>query len=60
MHDGAIVDATMVSAPNSTKNKAGKRDPEMQQTKKGNHWHHGMKIHSGADAGSGYVHTKDA
>ena len=57
MHGGSIVDATIVSAPSSTKNKEGKRDPEMHQTKKGNQWYHGMKIHAGVDAGSGYVHT---
>jgi IS5 family transposase len=57
MHGGSIVDATIISAPSSTKNKDGKRDPEMHQTKKGNQWYHGMKIHSGVDAGSGYVHT---
>ena len=38
-------------------NKDGKRDPEMHQTKKGNQWYHGMKVHAGVDAGSGYVHT---
>jgi len=57
MHGGTIVDATIISAPSSTKNKDGKRDPEMHQTKKGNQWYHGMKIHSGVDAGSGYVHS---
>lgn len=57
MHGGSIVDATIISAPSSTKNRDGKRDPEMHQTKKGNQWYHGMKIHSGVDAGSGYVHT---
>lgn len=57
MHGGTIVDATIIAAPSSTKNKEGKRDPEMHQTKKGNEWHFGMKIHSGVDAGSGYVHT---
>ena len=57
MHGGTIVDATIVSAPSSTKNKNGERDPEMHQTKKGNQWHYGMKVHIGADAGSGYVHT---
>lgn len=57
MHGGTIVDATIISAPSSTKNKSGKRDPEMHQTKKGNQWYHGMKVHSGVDAGSGYVHT---
>ena len=57
MHGGSIVDATIVSAPSSTKNKEGKRNPEMHQTKKGNQWYHGMKIRAGVDAGSGYVHT---
>ncbi len=57
MHDGTIVDATIIAAPSSTKNKEGKRDPEMHQTKKGNQWYHGMKVHAGVDAGSGYVHT---
>ena len=57
MHGGTIVDAIISSAPSSTKNKEGKRDPEMHQTKKGNQWYHGMKIHAGVDAGSGYVHT---
>ena len=57
MHGGTIVDATIINAPSSTKNKEGKRDPEMHQTKKGNQWYHGMKIHTGVDAGSGYVHT---
>lgn len=57
MHGGTIVDATIISAPSSTKNKDGKRDEEMHQTKKGNQWYFGMKVHSGVDAGSGYVHT---
>ena len=57
MHGGTIVDATIISAPCSIKNRTGKRDPEMHQTKKGNQWYFGMKIHSGVDAGSGYIHT---
>lgn len=57
MHGGTIVDATIVAAPTSTKNREGERDPEMHQTKKGNQWYFGMKVHSGVDAGSGYVHT---
>lgn len=57
MHGGTIVDATIIAAPSSTKNREGKRDPEMHQTKKGNQWYHGMKVHAGVDAGSGYVHT---
>ena len=57
MHGGTVVDATLIAAPTSTKNKDGKRDPEMHQTKKGNEWYFGMKVHTGVDAGSGYVHT---
>ena len=57
MHGGTIVDATIIAAPSSTKNREGKRDGEMHQTKKGNQWYFGMKVHSGVDAGSGYVHT---
>jgi IS5 family transposase len=51
------VDATLISAPSSTKNKSGERDPEMHQTKKGNQWYFGMKAHIGVDAESGFVHT---
>lgn len=57
MHGGTIVDATIVAAPKSTKNQDRKRDPEMHQTKKGNEWYFGMKVHAGVDAGTGYVHT---
>jgi len=54
---GTVVDATLIAAPSSTKNKDGERDPEMHQTKKGNQWHFGMKAHIGVDAESGLVHT---
>lgn len=57
MHGGTIVDATLIAAPSSTKNAENKRDPEMHQSRKGNQWYFGMKIHAGVDAGSGYVHT---
>ena len=57
MHGGSIVDATIISAPSSTKNKERKREPEMHQTKKGRQYYHGMKVHVSADAGSGYVHA---
>ena len=57
MHGGTIVDATILSAPTSTKNAAKARDPEMHQTKKGNEWRFGMKCHTGVDAGTGFVHT---
>jgi transposase, IS5 family len=54
---GTVVDATLISAPSSTKNESGERDPEMKQSKKGNQWHFGMKAHIGVDAESGLVHT---
>ncbi len=54
---GTVVDATIIAAPSSTKNKSGQRDPEMHQTKKGKQWHFGMKAHIGVDAESGLVHT---
>lgn len=60
MRGGTIVDATLISAPSSTKNKSGERDPEMHSTKKGNQWYFGMKAHIGVDAGSGYTHTVNA
>jgi IS5 family transposase len=56
MHGGSIVDATIVNAPTSTKNSAGKRDPEMHSTQKGNQWYFGERLHIAADAGSGYIH----
>jgi len=54
---GTMVDATIIHAAPSTKNKDKSRDPEMHQTKKGNQWYFGMKVHVGADADSGLVHT---
>ena len=49
LKSGTIVDATIIHAPSSTKNKSGKRDPEMKQTRKGNAWYFGMQIHTGTD-----------
>lgn len=57
LRQGTIVDATLIHAPSSTKNKDGKRDPEMHQTKKGNQYYFGMKAHIGADSESGLVHS---
>ncbi len=54
---GTVVDATLIAAPSSTKNKTGERDPEMHQSKKGKQWYFGMKAHIGVDAESGLVHT---
>jgi IS5 family transposase len=57
LRQGTIVDATIIAAPSSTKNKQKSRDPEMHQTKKGNQWYFGMKVHIGADLVSGIVHS---
>ena len=57
LREGTIVDATIIEAPSSTKNRAGERDPEMHQTKKGNQWHFGMKAHIGVDSATGIVHS---
>lgn len=57
LRGGTIMDATLIAAPPSTKNKDRKRDPEMSQSKKGNQWYFGMKAHIGVDAQSGLVHT---
>src|SRR5918912_666736 len=57
MRQGTIVDATIIAAPSSTKNKNKARNPEMHQTKKGNQWHFGRKAHIGVDVASGVVHT---
>lgn len=57
MSQGTLIDATLIAAPCSTKNKDHDRDPEMHQTKKGNQWYFGMKAHIGADDQSGLVHT---
>ena len=57
LRQGTIVDATLIHAPSSTKNKDGKRDPEMHQTKKGDQYYFGMKAHIGVDEESGLVHS---
>lgn len=55
--EGTLMDATIIEAPSSTKNKSGERDPDMHQTKKGNQWHFGMKAHIGVDAKTGLTHS---
>ena len=57
LREGTIVDASIIEAPSSTKNRAGARDPEMHQVKKGNEWHFGMKLHIGVDSQTGVVHS---
>jgi IS5 family transposase len=59
LRSGTIVDATIIAAPSSTKNATDSRDPEMKQTKKGNNWHFGMKLHVGTDT-RGVVHSVTA
>ena len=57
LKEGTIVDATIIQAPSSTKNREGKRDPEMRQTRKGKQYYFGMKAHIGVDAETGMVHS---
>ena len=57
LREGTIVDATIIEAPSSTKNRTGERDPEMRQVKKGNQYHFGMKLHIGVDVRTGVVHS---
>ena len=57
LREGTVLDASIVDAPSSTKNRKGERDPEMRQTKKGNQWYFGMKMHVGSDAETGIAHS---
>lgn len=57
VNTGTIVDATIISAPSSTKNREKKRDSQMHQTKKGNEWYFGMKMHIGVDSRTKVVHS---
>ena len=57
LREGTIVDATIINAPSSTKNRDNARDKEMKQTKKGNQWYFGMKAHVGTDTGKGLAHS---
>ena len=57
LREGTIVDATIINAPSSTKNRDNARDKEMKQTKKGNQWYFGMKAHVGMDARKGLAHS---
>jgi IS5 family transposase len=57
MNQGTLVDASIIDAPSSTKNKDKARDPQMHQTRKGNQWYFGMKAHIGVDLHSGLTHS---
>ena len=59
LRQGTIVDATLIAAPPSTRNRTKSRDPEMRQTRKGNQWYFGMKAHIGADVVSGCAHSAE-
>lgn len=54
---GTIVDASIINAPTSTKNKTKSRDPDMHQTRKGNQWYFGMKAHIGVDSRTKLIHS---
>lgn len=56
LREGTLIDATIIEAPTSTKNKSGKRDPDMHQNKKDNEWYFGMKVRIDVDAVSGLTH----
>ena len=58
--NGTIVDATIIGAPSSTKNKDGKRDPEMHQTAKGKQWYFAINAHIGVDSRTKLIHTVKA
>jgi transposase, IS5 family len=60
LREGTILDATIINAPSSTKNKAKERDPEMHSVAKGKQWFFGMRCHIGVDAASGLVHSVES
>ena len=57
VNQGTIVDATIISAPSSTKNRQKERDPKMHQTKKGNQWYFGMEAPVGVDSQTKLIHS---
>jgi transposase, IS5 family len=63
LKEGTLVDATILQAPASTKNRAKARDAAMHSTRNGNQGFFGTKAHIGADADAdadadvGLVHT---
>lgn len=59
LREGSIVDATLISAPSSTKNSSGKRDPGLHQIQMGNEWHFGMKMHICVEGTLGLIHSID-
>lgn len=59
LEEGTIVDATIIQVPSSTKNREGKRGPEMCQTLKGKQYYLGLKLHTGVDAETGLMHSME-
>ncbi len=57
LNRGTLIDATVINAPSSTKNKEKSRDPDMHQTRKGNQWYFGMKAHIGVDSKTKLIHS---
>lgn len=57
LREATVLDATIISAPRSTKNDSGMGDPEMHPTEKGKHWFFGREAHKGAELSAGLVHT---
>ena len=57
LREGTVVDSTLIAAPSSTQNEQKARGPEMHQTRKGNNWYFGLKLHIGVDVASGLVHS---
>ncbi len=57
VNTGTIVDASIINAPSSTKNREKKRDPQMHSTRKGNQWYFGMKAHIGVDSKTKLIHS---
>lgn len=60
LKEGTIMDASIITAPSSTKNRENARDPEMHQTRKGNQWYFGMKMHIGVDDTFGVIHSLES
>ena len=60
LREGTTLDARIIEAPSSTKDRSGERNPEMHQTKMGNQWHFGMKAHIGVDSETSIVHSMTA
>ena len=54
--EGTVVDATIIHAPPSTRNRKREREPDMPSSRKGNQWFFGMKAQIGVDQDSVLIH----